>query len=60
MSKKAYNVRLDANLVKVLDRVARRVGRTRSELIREGLMKLLLGEYRELWNEERKAIGKDK
>jgi metal-responsive CopG/Arc/MetJ family transcriptional regulator len=62
MSKKVYNIRLDENLVKVLDEVARKVGRTRSELVREGLVRLLMGEYKDLWNEVRKAerIGKEK
>jgi len=44
-------------LVKVLDKVARKVGRTRSELVREGLVRLLMGEYKDLWNEVRKAEG---
>jgi metal-responsive CopG/Arc/MetJ family transcriptional regulator len=56
MSKKVYNIRLDKDLVKILDEVARRVGRTRSELVREGVVRLLMGEYRDLWNEVREAI----
>jgi predicted DNA-binding protein len=57
MSKKVYNIRLDENLVRVLDEVARKVGRTRSELVREGVVRLLMGEYKDLWNEVRKAEG---
>jgi metal-responsive CopG/Arc/MetJ family transcriptional regulator len=60
MSKKVYNIRLDENLVKVLDEVARRVGRTRSELVREGVVRLLMGEYKDLWNEAREAKRLDK
>jgi len=47
-TKKLYTVRMDEEFVAWVEKVARKIGRSRSELIREALVKLLLNEYRDL------------
>jgi predicted DNA-binding protein len=47
-TKKLYTVRMDEKFVAWVEKVARKIGRGRSELIREALVKLLLNEYRDL------------
>jgi predicted DNA-binding protein len=47
-TKKLYTVRMDEEFVAWVEKVARKIGRGRSELIREALVKLLLNEYRDL------------